>query len=211
MLWRRSYDTPPPPIEVGTRVGRQRRPALRPPDAATSCRAPSACKDVVHRLLPYWYDAIVPDLQAGETVLVAAHGNSLRALVTHLDGLSEEEVVGAEHPDRAAAAVRPRRRHAPDQPRRHLPRRGGRQGRRRGRRQPGPLSGEQEEEADRARRRRLRSRRSRRAPRRRTGRADQARAGAADAGPAGPQDALRRRLIAGGSRWRRSRRSAATS
>ena len=49
--------------------------------------------DVVERLLPYWYDAIVPDLQAGELVLVAAHGNSLRALVKHLDGLSEADVV----------------------------------------------------------------------------------------------------------------------
>jgi 2,3-bisphosphoglycerate-dependent phosphoglycerate mutase len=53
---------------------------------------------VVHRLLPYWYDAIVPDLQAGEVVLVAAHGNSLRALVKHLDGLSEEQVVGLNIP-----------------------------------------------------------------------------------------------------------------
>ena len=49
-------------------------------------------------MLPYWYDAIVPDLRAGRTVLVAAHGNSLRALVKHLDGLSEDEVVGLNIP-----------------------------------------------------------------------------------------------------------------
>ena len=54
--------------------------------------------DVVERLLPYWYDAIVPDLREGVTVLVAAHGNSLRALVKHLDGMGDEEVVGLNIP-----------------------------------------------------------------------------------------------------------------
>ena len=55
-------------------------------------------KDVVGRLLPYWYDAIVPDLRLGRTVLVVAHGNSLRALVKHLDGLSDEAVVALNIP-----------------------------------------------------------------------------------------------------------------
>jgi 2,3-bisphosphoglycerate-dependent phosphoglycerate mutase len=97
MLWRRSYDTPPPPIELGTEwdVSSDERYAHLTPDLVprTEC-----LKDVVHRMLPYWYDVIVRDLQAGETVLVAAHGNSLRALVAHLDGLSEEEVVGLNIP-----------------------------------------------------------------------------------------------------------------
>jgi 2,3-bisphosphoglycerate-dependent phosphoglycerate mutase len=97
MLWRRSYDVPPPPIEPGSEwdVGSDERYS-----SLTSDLVPRAecLKDVVHRMLPYWYDAIVPDLQAGQTVLVAAHGNSLRALVAHLDGLSEDEVVGLNIP-----------------------------------------------------------------------------------------------------------------
>ena len=96
-LWRRSYDTPPPPIEPGSEW-----------DNATDIRyarlakglvpATECLSDVVTRLLPYWYDAIVPDLRAGETVLIAAHGNSLRALVMHLDGLSREQVVALNIP-----------------------------------------------------------------------------------------------------------------
>jgi len=97
MLWRRSYDVPPPPIEPGSRwdVSDDPRYALLARDLVPR----SECLgDVVHRLLPYWYDALVPDLRAGETVLVAAHGNSLRGLVMHLDGLSREEVVGLNIP-----------------------------------------------------------------------------------------------------------------
>jgi 2,3-bisphosphoglycerate-dependent phosphoglycerate mutase len=97
MLWRRSYDVPPPPIEEGSEwdVASDLRYAKLARDLvpATECLA-----DVVHRLLPYWYDAIVPDLRAGETVMVAAHGNSLRALVKHLDGLSDEQVVALNIP-----------------------------------------------------------------------------------------------------------------
>jgi len=97
MLWRRSYDTPPPPIaddDAYSQVADPRYAAL--PDELrprTECLA-----DVVHRLLPYWYDAIVPDLQTGRTVLIAAHGNSLRALLKHLDGLSKEAVVSLNVP-----------------------------------------------------------------------------------------------------------------
>ena len=71
------------------------RYAFLPPEArpATECLA-----DVVVRMLPYWYDAIVPDLRSGQTVLVAAHGNSLRALVKHLDGMGDDEVVGLNIP-----------------------------------------------------------------------------------------------------------------
>lgn len=92
MAWRRSYDTPPPPLADDSefsQVGDPRYAGL-PSELMprTECLA-----DVVSRLLPYWYDAIVPDLQAGSTVLVTAHGNSLRALVKHLDGMSDDDVV----------------------------------------------------------------------------------------------------------------------
>ncbi|GAC1325293.1 MAG: phosphoglyceromutase [Mycobacteriales bacterium] len=92
MLWRRSYDIPPPPLpasDPGHPLGDPRYAGLAPDVLpATEC-----LRDVVVRLLPYWYDGIVPDLRAGGMVLVAAHGNSLRALVKHLDGLSDEAVV----------------------------------------------------------------------------------------------------------------------
>ncbi len=97
MLWRRSYDVPPPALQPGDEwdVTADPRYAALAPDLVprTECLA-----DVVTRLLPYWYDRIVPDLRAGETVLVVAHGNSLRALVKHLDGLGGAEVVGLNIP-----------------------------------------------------------------------------------------------------------------
>jgi 2,3-bisphosphoglycerate-dependent phosphoglycerate mutase len=94
MLWRRSYDTPPPPIEVGSEFSQDADPRYAGVDAPlTEC-----LKDVVARLLPYWDSAIVPDLRAGKTVLVAAHGNSLRALVKHLDNVSEEAIAGLNIP-----------------------------------------------------------------------------------------------------------------
>jgi 2,3-bisphosphoglycerate-dependent phosphoglycerate mutase len=97
MLWRRSYDVPPPPIELGSEFSQDGDPryAVLPPEVRprTECLA-----DVVVRMLPYWYDAIVPDLRTGQTVLVAAHGNSLRALVKHLDDMGEAEVVGLNIP-----------------------------------------------------------------------------------------------------------------
>src|ERR671938_1223051 len=92
MIWRRSYDTPPPPIANDDEFSQDGDPryAVLPPEVrpATECLA-----DVVVRMLPYWYDAIVPDLRTGATVLVAAYGNSLRALVKHLDGMSADAVV----------------------------------------------------------------------------------------------------------------------
>ncbi|GIF11026.1 phosphoglyceromutase [Actinoplanes teichomyceticus] len=91
MLWRRSYDVPPPPIaddaefsQFGDARYRDLPPELMP---KAEC-----LKDVLERALPYWYDAIVPDLRAGRTVLVAAHGNSLRAIVKHLDQISDEAI-----------------------------------------------------------------------------------------------------------------------
>jgi 2,3-bisphosphoglycerate-dependent phosphoglycerate mutase len=94
--WRRSYDEPPPPLDDDSewsQAGDPRYADLLETLPRTECLA-----DVVHRMLPYWYDALVPDLRLGRVVLVAAHGNSLRALVKHLDGLSDEEVVGLNIP-----------------------------------------------------------------------------------------------------------------
>ena len=97
MLWRRSYDTPPPPIDDDAEYSQVGDP--RYADLPSELVPRSEClKDVVARMLPYWYDAVVPDLRAGRTVLVAAHGNSLRALVKHLDDMGDEEVVGLNIP-----------------------------------------------------------------------------------------------------------------
>jgi 2,3-bisphosphoglycerate-dependent phosphoglycerate mutase len=97
MLWRRSYDVPPPPIDDDDPYSQAADPryAALPPDLQprTEC-----LRDVVARLLPYWYDALVPDLAAGRTVLVVAHGNSLRALVKHLDGIGDDEIAGLDIP-----------------------------------------------------------------------------------------------------------------
>ena len=96
MVWRRSYDTPPPPLDADdaySQVHDARYAALLDTVPRTEC-----LKDVVARLLPYWFDAIVPDLRLGKTGLIAAHGNSLRGLVKYLDGLSDEAVVSLNIP-----------------------------------------------------------------------------------------------------------------
>jgi 2,3-bisphosphoglycerate-dependent phosphoglycerate mutase len=96
MLWRRSYDTPPPPIDPTdeySQAGDPRYAALGANLPRTECLA-----DVVARLLPYWHETIVPDLRSGATVLLAAHGNSLRALVKHLDGVSDSAIAGLNIP-----------------------------------------------------------------------------------------------------------------
>ncbi|MFG1709087.1 phosphoglyceromutase [Nonomuraea sp. M3C6] len=97
MLWRRSYDVPPPPIADGDEYSQAGDPryALLPAELMprTEC-----LKDVVDRMLPYWYDQILPDLASGRAVLVAAHGNSLRALVKHLDGISDEKIASLNIP-----------------------------------------------------------------------------------------------------------------
>jgi len=97
MKWRRSYDTPPPPLPDDDRwsqVGEARYAAL-----PTELVPRTEClKDVVVRMLPYWYDAIVPDLASGAVVLVTAHGNSLRALVKHLDDISDSDIAGLNIP-----------------------------------------------------------------------------------------------------------------
>ncbi|MEY9887323.1 2,3-bisphosphoglycerate-dependent phosphoglycerate mutase [Catenulispora sp. MAP12-49] len=97
MLWRRSYDVPPPPLAVDDQYSQFDDP--RYAGLPTELRPQTEClKDVVDRMLPYWYDAIVPDLRSGNTVLVAAHGNSLRALVKHLDGISDADIAGLNIP-----------------------------------------------------------------------------------------------------------------
>jgi 2,3-bisphosphoglycerate-dependent phosphoglycerate mutase len=95
MAWRRSYDTPPPPIERGSEFSQDADPryAAIGGGPLTECLA-----DVVARFVPYFTSAIVPDLEAGKTVLIAAHGNSLRALVKYLDGMSDDDVVGLNIP-----------------------------------------------------------------------------------------------------------------
>jgi len=97
MLWRRSYDVPPPLLDADDEFSQFDDP--RYATLPTEARPRTEClKDVVGRMLPYWYDAIVPDLAQGSTVLVAAHGNSLRALVKHLDGISDEDIAALNIP-----------------------------------------------------------------------------------------------------------------
>ncbi|HUH68524.1 MAG TPA: phosphoglyceromutase [Mycobacterium sp.] len=95
MAWRRSYDTPPPPIEKGSEFSQDADPRYADIGGGplTECLA-----DVVARFLPYFTDVIMPDLRVGKTVLIAAHGNSLRALVKHLDQISDDEIVGLNIP-----------------------------------------------------------------------------------------------------------------
>ena len=90
MTWRRSYDVPPPPIEPGdefSQDGDPRYASLGADMPRTEC-----LKDVVARMLPYWHSDVVPDLRAGKVVLLAAHGNSLRALIKHLDDISDADI-----------------------------------------------------------------------------------------------------------------------
>jgi 2,3-bisphosphoglycerate-dependent phosphoglycerate mutase len=89
--WRRSYDVPPPPLPDGDPLSQAGDPryALLPDELLprTEC-----LRDVVNRLMPYWYDVLIPQLASGRTGLVVAHGNSLRALVKHLDGISDADI-----------------------------------------------------------------------------------------------------------------------
>ncbi|GAB3582089.1 phosphoglyceromutase [Calidifontibacter terrae] len=96
MTWRRSFDVPPPPIEDGSQFAQDSDP--RYADLGDEAPRTECLKDVVARFLPYWEESIVPDLVAGKTVLVAAHGNSLRAMVKHLDGISDDDIVALNIP-----------------------------------------------------------------------------------------------------------------
>jgi 2,3-bisphosphoglycerate-dependent phosphoglycerate mutase len=97
MLWRRSYDVPPPAIAADNEYAQTGDPRYADIPAAdlpaTECLA-----DVVKRMLPYWETNIVPDLKQGKVVMIAAHGNSLRALVKHLDGISDDDIAGLNIP-----------------------------------------------------------------------------------------------------------------
>lgn len=88
-IWRRSYDVPPPPIDDNDKYSQahDERYAALPEIPKTEC-----LKDVLERMLPLWNDEITLDLKAGKTVLITAHGNSLRALVKHLDGISDADI-----------------------------------------------------------------------------------------------------------------------
>ena len=97
MQWRRSYDTPPPVIEADSEFSQFNDP--RYADIPESDRPLTEClKDVVARMLPYWESDVKPDLEAGKLVMIAAHGNSLRALVKHLDDISDEDISGLNIP-----------------------------------------------------------------------------------------------------------------
>jgi 2,3-bisphosphoglycerate-dependent phosphoglycerate mutase len=97
LVWRRSYSDPPPPLtpEDPRYPGHERRYAGLSPEELPLAES---LADTVARFLPYWHGTIVPDLRAGKQVLIAAHGNSLRALVKHLDVVSEQEIVGLNIP-----------------------------------------------------------------------------------------------------------------
>jgi 2,3-bisphosphoglycerate-dependent phosphoglycerate mutase len=94
LAWRRSYDTPPPPLETGD----PRYEARDPRYLGVAVPRTECLKDTVARVIPYWNDTIAPAIRAGKRVLVAAHGNSLRALVKHLDGVSDADIVGLNVP-----------------------------------------------------------------------------------------------------------------
>ena len=95
-LWRRSFDVPPPPIEDSSEFSQAKDP--RYGGLGNNLPKTECLKDVVTRMLPYWHENIAPDLLSGKTVLVTAHGNSLRALVKHLDGISDADIAGLNIP-----------------------------------------------------------------------------------------------------------------
>ena len=91
MLWRRSYDVPPPPIDPNDKYAQNNDPKYK--DMQESDIPLTEClKDVVKRVIPYWKESIVPELESGKTVLVVAHGNSLRALIKYLENISDENI-----------------------------------------------------------------------------------------------------------------------
>jgi 2,3-bisphosphoglycerate-dependent phosphoglycerate mutase len=95
-LWRRSFDVPPPPIEDGDEFSQAKDPRYK--DLGNLIPKTECLKDVVERLIPYWEQEITPDLKSGKVTLVTAHGNSLRALVKHLDGISDQDIAALNIP-----------------------------------------------------------------------------------------------------------------
>ena len=116
-IWRRSYDTPPPPLKPDDPIGQRKDPryaSLKPDEIPLT----ESLKDTVARVLPCWHERVAPDLRAGRRVLIAAHGNSLRGLIKFLDGISDEKIVELEIPtgvpilyelDDALKPVKPRK------------------------------------------------------------------------------------------------------
>ena len=93
-IWRRSFDIPPPPLAAGSPYDLSSDPRY----AGINIPASESLKDTINRVLPYWERAIAPELRDGKTVLISAHGNSLRALVKHLSGISDADINGLEIP-----------------------------------------------------------------------------------------------------------------
>jgi 2,3-bisphosphoglycerate-dependent phosphoglycerate mutase len=96
MLWRRSFDVPPPPLDDDAEFSQAHDPQYA--DLGAELPRTECLKDVIARMLPHWEESIVPDLRAGRTVLVAAHGNSLRAIVKHLDQIGDDDIAGLNSP-----------------------------------------------------------------------------------------------------------------
>lgn len=94
LIWRRSFDVPPPPLDDGSAYDVSADPRYAGIDVPVT----ESLKDTIARVLPYWDEAIAPALKSGKRVLVAAHGNSIRALVKHLSQIGDEEIVGVEIP-----------------------------------------------------------------------------------------------------------------
>jgi 2,3-bisphosphoglycerate-dependent phosphoglycerate mutase len=98
LQWRRSYDTPPPSLEAGDPRGQRQdlRYAKLPPEAIplTEC-----LKDTVARVMPFWNETLAPAIESGQRVLIAAHGNSIRAMVKYLDNVSDNDIVGVNIPN----------------------------------------------------------------------------------------------------------------
>lgn len=119
-VWRRSYDTPPPPLAAGGEFdfSKDRRYA-----GVKTLPATESLKTTLERVLPYWNEAIVPDLRAGKNLIIAAHGNSLRAIVKHLFAVPDDQIVGVEIPTgnplliELDAALKPVRAHYLDEAR----------------------------------------------------------------------------------------------
>jgi 2,3-bisphosphoglycerate-dependent phosphoglycerate mutase len=98
LVWRRSYDTPPPALEPSdprSERSDRRYDGLQPDQVPLS----ECLKDTVDRVMPFWSDTLAPTIRSGQRVLVSAHGNSIRALVKYLDGISEQDIVGLNIPN----------------------------------------------------------------------------------------------------------------
>ncbi len=93
-IWRRSFDIPPPPLEAGSAYDLSSDPRY----AGIAIPNTESLKDTIARVLPYWESAILPELSAGKNVIISAHGNSLRALVKHLSGISDDDITALEIP-----------------------------------------------------------------------------------------------------------------